>query len=184
MIAICEPESGVSLDTEFAIAFDLDLAARTMGSKCLLLKPPSLCRTSLVAQRVKHLSTMQETWVWSLGWEIPWRRKWQSTPVLLAGRSHGQRSLVGYSLWGHKSRTWLSDFTSQSMLCCYSSWNGLKQFSCMIIPHFLSIHWFVNFWIVPILWLLWIIQLWAFVHRFICGHMFSLLFDVCLGLEL
>ena len=29
-----------------------------------------------------------------------WRRKWQSTPILLPGKSHGQRSLVGYSLWG------------------------------------------------------------------------------------
>jgi len=29
-------------------------------------------------------------------------RKWQSTPVLLPGKSHGQRSLVGYSLWGRK----------------------------------------------------------------------------------
>ena len=34
--------------------------------------------------------------------KIPWRRKWQSTPVLLPGKSHGQRSLVGYSPWGHK----------------------------------------------------------------------------------
>ena len=34
--------------------------------------------------------------------KIPWRRKWQSTPVLLPGKSHGQRSLVGYSLWGRK----------------------------------------------------------------------------------
>ena len=31
-----------------------------------------------------------------------WRRKWQSPPVLLPGKSHGQRSLVGYSLWGRK----------------------------------------------------------------------------------
>ena len=30
------------------------------------------------------------------------RRKWQPTPVFLPGESHGQRSLVGYSLWGHK----------------------------------------------------------------------------------
>ena len=32
----------------------------------------------------------------------PWRRKWQPTPVFLPGRSHGRRSLVGYSPWGHK----------------------------------------------------------------------------------
>ena len=31
-----------------------------------------------------------------------WRRKWQPTPVLLPGESHRWRSLVGYSLWGHK----------------------------------------------------------------------------------
>ena len=31
-----------------------------------------------------------------------WRRKWQPTPVLLPGKSHGQRSLVGYSPWGRK----------------------------------------------------------------------------------
>ena len=31
-----------------------------------------------------------------------WRRKWQPTPVSLPGKSHGQRSLVGYSPWGRK----------------------------------------------------------------------------------
>ena len=31
---------------------------------------------------------------------IPWRRKWQPTPLFLPGKSHGQRSLVGYSPWG------------------------------------------------------------------------------------
>ena len=34
--------------------------------------------------------------------QIAWRRKWQPTPVFLSGEFHGQRSLVGYSLWGHK----------------------------------------------------------------------------------
>ena len=29
-----------------------------------------------------------------------WRRKWQPTPVFLPGESQGQRSLVGYCLWG------------------------------------------------------------------------------------
>ena len=41
--------------------------------------------------------------------KIPWRRKWQPTPVLLPGKSHGQRSLIGYSPWGHKE----SDTTEQ-----------------------------------------------------------------------
>ena len=34
--------------------------------------------------------------------KIPWRRKWQLTPVLLPGKFHGQRSSVDYSPWGHK----------------------------------------------------------------------------------
>ena len=34
--------------------------------------------------------------------EIPWRRKWQPTPLFLLGKFHGQRSLVGYNLWVHK----------------------------------------------------------------------------------
>ena len=33
---------------------------------------------------------------------IPWRKKWQPTPVLLPGKSHGQRSLADYSPWIHK----------------------------------------------------------------------------------
>ena len=34
-----------------------------------------------------------DTWVR----KIPWRRKWQPTSVFLPGKSHGQRSLAGYS---------------------------------------------------------------------------------------
>ena len=34
--------------------------------------------------------------------KILWRGKWQPTPVFLPGKSHGQRSLVGYDSWGHK----------------------------------------------------------------------------------
>ena len=51
---------------------------------------------------------MQETWVRFLGqkdrWvrKIPWRRKWQATPVSFPGKSHRQRNLVGNSPLGHK----------------------------------------------------------------------------------
>ena len=34
--------------------------------------------------------------------KIFWRRKWQSTPIFLPGKSQGQRNLVGYSLLGHE----------------------------------------------------------------------------------
>jgi len=33
---------------------------------------------------------------------FPWRRNWQPIPVFLPGKSHGQRSLAGYSPWGRK----------------------------------------------------------------------------------
>ena len=47
------------------------------------------------------------TWGVSCGFnpwvgKIPWRRAWQPTPVFLHGESYGQRSLAGYSPWGHK----------------------------------------------------------------------------------
>ena len=35
----------------------------------------------------------------------PWRRKWQPTPGFLPGKPHGQRSLVGHSLWGRTELT-------------------------------------------------------------------------------
>ena len=41
--------------------------------------------------------------------KIPWRREWQPIPVFLPRKSHGQRSLVGYSPWGPKK----SDTTKQ-----------------------------------------------------------------------
>ena len=59
-------------------------------------------RASLITQLVKNLPAIQKTWVPSLGWGDPWRRARQPTPVFLPGESHGQRSLVGYSPWGHK----------------------------------------------------------------------------------
>ena len=49
--------------------------------------------------------------------KIPWRRAWQPTPVLLPGESHGQRSLAGYSPWGHKG----SDAAEQA--CMVLSFN-------------------------------------------------------------
>ena len=49
-----------------------------------------------------NLPAILEMLVQSLGWEDPLERKWRLTPVFLPGKSHGWRSLVGYSPWGHK----------------------------------------------------------------------------------
>ena len=53
---------------------------------------------------VKNLPAMGEMWFDPWVEKIPWRRKWQLTPVFLPGKSHGQKSLAGYSPWGHRVR--------------------------------------------------------------------------------
>ena len=75
---------------------------------------------------VKRLSAMWETWVRSLGREAPLEKEMQPTPVLLPGKSHGLRSLVGYSLRDRKSLTRLSDFLSFSYI--FSQPHGPPQF--------------------------------------------------------
>ena len=42
----------------------------------------------------------QQTWVQSLGWEDTLQEEMATTPLFLPGKSHKQRSLVGYSPWG------------------------------------------------------------------------------------
>ena len=50
-------------------------------------------------KKKKILLPKLEMQVRSLVGKIPWRRKEQPIPVFLSGKSHGQRSLVGYSPW-------------------------------------------------------------------------------------
>ena len=62
------------------------------------------------------MPAMQENWVQSLGHEDPLRREWQPTPVFLPGEFHGQRSLAGYSPWGHEVSDTTEQLTSHSLL--------------------------------------------------------------------
>ena len=64
---------------------------------------------------VKTPPAVQETRVRSLGWEAPRRREWLPTPVFLPEEFHGQRSLAGYSPWGHTE----SDTTEHSHMKYY-----------------------------------------------------------------
>ena len=76
---------------------------------------------SLVAQTVKNLPAMRETWVGSLGWEDLWVRDQLPTPVLLPGESHGRRSLVGYGPRDPKesdTTEWLFIFTYVCINMC------------------------------------------------------------------
>ena len=86
---------------------------------------PSLGLSSLVAQKVKHLPTMREIQVWSLGQEDPLEKEMAPTPVLLPGESHGWRSLIGYSPWGHKESDVIEQlhfhffiYNYQIKICC------------------------------------------------------------------
>ena len=63
-----------------------------------------------------------------LGWKIPWRREWLSTPVFLSGESHGQRSLAGCSPWGQKE----SDTTER--LTHYTVYLPILLFSLNLQP--------------------------------------------------
>ena len=59
-------------------------------------------QASQVVQRLKHLPSMQESWVRSLGWEDPLEKEIATHSSILAWKPHGQRSLVGYTPRGSK----------------------------------------------------------------------------------
>ena len=63
--------------------------------------------------------------------KIPWRRKWQPSSVLLPGKSHGQKNLVGYNPWCHKesdTSEWLH-FLSFFLWKCHI-WSHWPKCSC------------------------------------------------------
>ena len=66
---------------------------------------------------------------------IFWRRQWQPTPVLLPGKSHGWRSLVGCSPWGRKELDMTERLHSHFSLSCIGEGNGNPlQCSCLENP--------------------------------------------------
>ena len=75
-----------------------------------------------MAQTVKTLPAIREIRVQSLGWEDPLEKEMQPTPLFFAGESHRQRSLAGYSPWGH---TRLKQLGTQ----------GLNEILFLVIPH-------------------------------------------------
>ena len=63
------------------------------------------------------------------------RRQWQPTPVLLPGKSHGQRSLVGCSPWGHKESDTTERLPFHLSASCVGEGNGNPlQCSCLENP--------------------------------------------------
>ena len=90
-----------------------------------------------MAQRLKHLPTMQGTWVRSLGQEDTLEKEMArkfSTPVFLPGEFHGWRSLVGYSPPGRKE----SDTTERLHTHNVKSLLSGKKEYIVILIHFKS----------------------------------------------
>ena len=78
---------------------------------------------------------MQGTGVWSLVWVDPWRRRWHPTPLLLPGKSHGWRSLVGCSPWGREESDTTEWLHFHFSLSCVGEGNGNPlQCSCLENP--------------------------------------------------
>ena len=129
-----------------------------LEGSCCVLKPSSLSRTFWILSTSRHnfyscscqyghkaavfrraplsfssFLTFSCTFIVILHWNR--RRQWQPTPVLLSGKSHGQRSLVGCSPWGR----WESDTTEHlhfhfSLSCIGEGNDDSLQFSCLENP--------------------------------------------------
>ena len=84
-----------------------------------------------MAQVVKNLPATHETWVQSLGWEDPLEKGMAYPPrYSCLENPHGQRSLVGYSPWGHKE----SDPTQCStFLFVYFLFFCIEFMSCLYV---------------------------------------------------
>ena len=64
-----------------------------------------------------------------------WRRQWHPTPVLLPGKTHGQRSLVGCSPWGREEQDTTERFHFHFSLSCIGEGHGNPlQCSCLENP--------------------------------------------------
>ena len=93
---------------------------------------------SQVALMVKNAPAVQETWVQFL--LLPWRRQWLPTPVFLPGKSHGHRSLVGYSPWGSQRvrHDWATKHIHTKFMQIFfrmflKVWNPLKCFLVLFV---------------------------------------------------
>jgi len=101
----------------------ISLTTREMQIKTSIRNLLILVReASLVAQMVKNLPAIWETWVLSLGWEDPLEEGMATHSRILTVESHGQRSLPGCSLWGRKE----SD-TTERLSTSWLEWLSLKR---------------------------------------------------------
>ena len=109
-----------------------------------------------IQKNVKHETTYANIRVKTASWVTQllevfsaylwgWKRKWQPTVVLLPGKSHGWRSLVGYSPWSHKE----SDSTEQ-LHFDFVGWARGKDQWCLIIMKVVVTWWTPWVWGSPL----------------------------------
>ena len=93
------------------------------------------CIVHGVAKRQTRLSNFHFQGYLDHGSSDIQRRQWHPTPVLLPGKPHGWRSLVGCSPWGHKESDVTEWLHFRFSLSCTGEGNGnLLQCSCLENP--------------------------------------------------
>ena len=107
----------------------------------MCLAPPGLggslrCLQDLPSPPIQFLLPMKDARAQVLGFVSssvsPWRRQWHPTPVLLPGKSHGRRSLVGYSPCGRKESDMTERLHFRFSLSCIGEGNSNPlQCSCL-----------------------------------------------------
>ena len=80
-------------------------------------------KANVKKQMLKQISEVQSGALLTNS-DITWRRQWHPTPVLLPGKSHGWRSLVGCSPWGRKESDMTEWLHFHSSLSCIGEGNG------------------------------------------------------------
>ena len=104
----------------------------------LFLIAIQLNQASLVAQTIKNLPALQDTWDWFLGRKDPLEREWLPAPVFLTGEFRGAWWAVVYGV--SKSQTLLS--TSQFLFHCTSQLHQ-HYFQFFSMPFLSNIHFYV-----------------------------------------
>ena len=110
---------------------------------------------------VKNPFAVQETWVWSLGWEDPLKKQMATYSSILAWKSHGQRSLAGSMGLQRVGHDWVTKQQQQQYLMLLNIFCVLVGYLCVFFSE-MSIQMFCSFlsWVI----FLFTVELWELLH--------------------
>ena len=101
----------------------------------------------LITQIIRNLPAMWETWIQSMGEEDSLEKEISTHPVFLPRKSQGQRSLMGYSPWGHKEADTTERLTFSLLVVnstvyhlLLSSWDTANLLNSLINSNSLAIN--------------------------------------------